>query len=86
MHGPFGWLSLFVGVCGAIMYGSRAALGREPEMALLTASVAAFVAGWIACRSIPEIERRLSTNARKDSMPPETTETAFTAGAGPHAK
>lgn len=64
MHVPFGWVSLLTGVCGGVMYASRTILGSDPDFALLAASVAAWVAGWIACVSVPQIERRIG-NARQ---------------------
>lgn len=61
MHIPFGGVTLLVGVCGAIMYASRALLGKDPEFTLLAASLAAFVAGWVACVSIPRLERHIDS-------------------------
>jgi hypothetical protein len=74
MHVPFGWAALIAGVCGAIMYTSRVLLSKDPEFALLAASLAAFVAGWVACISIPRLERRIDGADRPASHVPRRSD------------
>ncbi len=74
MRVPFGWVALLVGVFGIFITVSRMIMtmaGKELEstsdFTLLAASVAAFVAGWVACVSIPRLERRLDRVLPTDS-------------------
>lgn len=61
MHVPFGWVSLLAGVLGAIIFIVRKLNGTDTDFTLLAASLAAFVAGWVACVSIPRLERRIDS-------------------------
>ncbi|HUE74060.1 MAG TPA: hypothetical protein VMP01_24480 [Pirellulaceae bacterium] len=59
MHVPFGWVSLVAGVLGAVIYVVSKLRGSDTDFTLLAASLAAFVAGWVACVSIPQLQRRI---------------------------
>jgi hypothetical protein len=59
MHVPFGWVSLLAGVLGAVIYVVGKVRGTDTDFTLLAASLAAFVAGWVACVSVPQLERRI---------------------------
>lgn len=60
VHVPFGWVSLLAGVLGVVIYIVRKLNGTDTDFTLLTASLAAFVAGWVACVSIPGLEQRIN--------------------------
>jgi hypothetical protein len=60
VHVPFGWVSLFFGVLGAVIYVVRKLNGTDTDFTLLAASLAAFVAGWVACVSVPRLEQRIN--------------------------
>ncbi len=59
MHVPFGRLAIVAGVAGALLYIVQKARGQETEITLLISSAAAFVAGWVACISIPQLHKQL---------------------------
>lgn len=59
MHVPFGWVSLLAGVGGAVIFTVSKIRGTDTDFTLLAASLAAFVAGWVACVSVPGFERRI---------------------------
>ena len=67
MHVPFGWVSLLAGVLGAIIFILRKIAGEDVDFTLLAASLAAFVAGYVACVSIPQIHRRLPAEPPTDA-------------------
>lgn len=59
MHVPFGWVSLLAGILGAILFVVGKVRGTDADFTLLAASLAAFVAGWVACVTVPRLERRI---------------------------
>jgi hypothetical protein len=59
MYVPLGLASLAVGVFGLGIYAYKRMSGIDVEFSLLVASLAAFVAGWVACITIPSLVRRL---------------------------
>ena len=59
MHVPFGWVSIVTGVLGALIFTVGKIRGDDTDFALFAASLAAFVAGWLACVSAPGLERRV---------------------------
>lgn len=61
MHVPFGWVSLLAGLLGAVIYIVSKIRGMDTDFTLLAASLAAFVAGWVACVSVPGFERRIQS-------------------------
>ena len=67
MHVPLGSVALLVGVLGLVVYFFRLARGDDTNAYFLTASVAAFVAGWVACVSIPRLEKRMADAHRDNS-------------------
>jgi len=60
VHVPFGWVSLLAGMLGAGIFIVRKLNGTDSDFTLLAASLAAFVAGWVACVSIPRLEQRIN--------------------------
>jgi hypothetical protein len=59
MHVPLGMVSLVAGVLGALIFIVGKFNGKDSDFTLLAASLAAFVAGWIATVSIPQLDRRI---------------------------
>ena len=64
MNALCGWISLAVGVFGIVLHFVRQARGEGSDFVLFTAALAAFVAGWTACFSLPALERRLKESFR----------------------
>jgi hypothetical protein len=59
MHVPFGWVSLFGGIVAAIVYVIRRINGEPVDLTMLVAAIAAIAAGWMACVSLPRLEKMI---------------------------